>query len=180
MRREIRLALLICGFALGLPLAGGADVTQASSAQSPDDGLKLYFREADLLAMSAQKQETYNEEAPGDNPRIERAFPGAPPSIPHTTEDMLPITATENECLTCHHPDSASTGDIPFPPSHFLAPVMGKGKKNDPMVWVVKDYKKLNDLMGARYNCVMCHTQPATNVDTPKSNFIVEKIETKK
>ena len=48
--------------------------------------------------------------------------------------------------------------------SHFTAAVMGKGGANDPMIWVVKDYKKIKDVVGARYNCSMCHTPQATNV----------------
>lgn len=179
MQRKMQLVFLMIGFLWSLPLVGGADATQAPPLKEADDGLDVYFRDEDLLAMSAQTQEEYNPESPGDNPLIERAFPGAPPSIPHSTEDMLPITATENECLTCHHPNEAGKGDIPFPPSHLVAPVMGKGKKKDSMTWVVKDYKKLKDLMGARYNCVMCHTEQAKNVETPKSNFVVEKVEKK-
>ena len=152
MQRKMRLSLLAISLLIGVPLLG-AGPSSAPPAQAPakevDDGLDVFFREADVSATSEQAAEQYNEEAPGDNPLIERAFPGAPPSIPHTTEDMLPITANSNECLTCHHPNNATKGDIPFLKSHFMAPVMGKGKKKDAMVWVVKDYKKLKD---RRYN----------------------------
>jgi nitrate reductase cytochrome c-type subunit len=48
---------------------------------------------------------------------------------------------------------------------------MGNGGPNDPMAWVVKDYKKTEDLAGARYNCTMCHTPQATNVKQPKNHF---------
>lgn len=178
VQRKLRLGLLAIGLLLGIPLLG-AGPSDAPPTKEVEDGVEVFFRDADISATSEQAQEQYTEETPGDNPRIDRAFPGAPPSIPHTTEDMLPITATENECLTCHHPNEAGQGDIPFPKSHYMAPVMGKGKKQDSMAWVVKDYKKLKDLMGARYNCVMCHTEQATNVETPKSTFVVEKVEAK-
>jgi len=137
-----------------------------------DDGLDVYFRDAALLALSDQAPTEYPEVDAGDSKLIPRDFPHAPPQIPHTVEDMLPITNGDNECLECHHPENAVEGsDIPAPDTHFLAAVMGKGGPKDAMVWIVKDYKKTKDLAGTRYNCSMCHTPQATNVKTPRSYF---------
>jgi hypothetical protein len=52
---------------------------------------------------------------------------------------------------------------------------MGSGGKGDSMVWVVQRYEDTKGLGGSRYNCTMCHTQQATNVDTPSTKFIVLK-----
>jgi cytochrome c-type protein NapB len=86
---------------------------------------------------------------------------------------MLPITAADNECINCHHPDNtASEADRPIPKSHFERAVMRKTKKGNPMVFVVAGYEKSDDLAGSRYNCTMCHTPQATNVNTPRNKFI--------
>ena len=49
---------------------------------------------------------------------------------------------------------------------------MTRGKKGEPMVWVVKSYETAKDVVGNRYNCSMCHTPQATNVKTPKNRFV--------
>ena len=168
MRRRAQLSSwLVIGL---LPfLAAGA----TASEKEADDGLDIYFRDASLMALSDQAQESYPESEAGESKRIERAFPDAPPQIPHTLVDMLPITAGDNECVECHHPDNvASEADLPLPKSHFSRAVMGAGGKGDPMVWVVRGYEDSGDVAGSRYNCTICHTQQATNVDTPRSKFI--------
>jgi len=34
------------------------------------------------------------------------------------------------------------------------------------------DYQKNDDVFGARYNCNMCHTAQASNVDKPNNRFV--------
>ena len=153
-----------------LPLfAAGA----SAGEKETDDGIDVYFRDVSLIAMSNQALEVYPESEAGESMLIERAFPDAPPQIPHTVEDMFPITADDNECIECHHPDNvAGKEDSPLPKSHFSRAVIGAGGKADGMVWVVKRYEDAGDVVGSRYNCDMCHTPQATNVDTPKSDFV--------
>jgi cytochrome c-type protein NapB len=139
-----------------------------------DDGMDVYFRDVDLVALSDQDLPTYPEAEAGDSTRLGRAFPDAPPQIPHSVEDMLPISTTDKACLECHDPESvASEEDRPIPKSHYERPVMRKGKKGESMVTIVAKYKKGEKLPGSRYNCTMCHTPQATNVDTPRSSFVV-------
>ena len=148
--------------------AGAADDTKEA-----EDGLDVYFRDGDLLALTSQRLPVYPNTKAGESAMLERDFPDAPPQIPHTVVDMYPITMDENECLECHHPDNVtSKEDLPVTDSHFEAPVMGRGDPGDPMIWVVKDYKKIKDVVGARYNCDMCHVPQASNVDTPSNRFI--------
>jgi cytochrome c-type protein NapB len=117
--------------------------------------------------MSRQALEEYSEADPGDAGRLDRAFEGAPPQILHSVDGMLPITLGSNDCLDCHHPESAaSEEDAPLPESHFQTPVMAKGQPGEPMAWRVQGYKKGDDVAGARFNCVMCHTPQAKNVQT--------------
>jgi len=152
-----------------LTLGAGPPKPDAESG----DGLDLYFRDADLLAISEQDPVNYPDTAPGESKRGARDFPDAPPQIHHAVEDVLPITLDDNECLDCHHPENAlEKTDVPIPKSHFRAAVMGDGRPGDAMVWVVKGYKTTKDLDGARYNCTMCHTPQATNVTAPKNRFV--------
>jgi cytochrome c-type protein NapB len=151
--------------------AGSADDMKAAK-----DGLDLYFRDGALLALTEQDLPVYPDTPTGESALLPHDFPDAPPLIPHTVEDMYPITLDENECLDCHDPENAiSKEDVPLPESHFQAAVMGKGGPGDPMIWVVKDYKKIKDVVGARYNCDMCHTPQAENVDTPNSRFVTAR-----
>jgi cytochrome c-type protein NapB len=169
-RRSSRLGtlLLLPLFAVG----ASADEKQAEI----DEGIDIYFRDADLGALSDQALAKYIDTEAGESERIERSFPDAPPQIPHSVEDMLPITGDDNECIECHHPDNvASKEDLPSPKSHFQRVVMAKGKRDQGMVWVVQGYEKAEDVVGVRYNCVMCHTPQATNVKTPRSVFVTVK-----
>jgi cytochrome c-type protein NapB len=169
MRLDPWLAALL----LAAPLAAGAAEKARPEA---DDGMDVYFRDSDLSALSAQEVETYPADEAGESQRLGRAFPDAPPQIPHSVEDMLPITASENACIDCHHPDNvASAEDAPIPKSHFQRATMRKGKKNEAMVWKVDKYVDAGDLAGTRYECTMCHTPQATNVKTPASGFVTLK-----
>jgi cytochrome c-type protein NapB len=144
----------------------------AKEGAEPDDGLDVYFRDADLLALSEQELPAYPQADPGESARIPRDFPDAPPQISHAIDGMLPIMPGSNECLDCHHPENAiGPEDVPLPASHFETAVMGAGGPGEPMVWVVKDYRKAQDVVGARYNCSMCHTPQASNVKTPANSF---------
>jgi nitrate reductase cytochrome c-type subunit len=135
-----------------------------------DDGVDVYFRDADLGAMSSQALAEYGDADPGDAGTLKRSFEGAPPQILHTVEDMLPITSGSNDCLDCHHPENTSgEEDYPIPESHFQQAVMAKGQPGESMVWKVEGYKKGDDVAGTRFSCTMCHTPQAMNVKTPKT-----------
>jgi len=176
MRRRAQLSSwLVIGL---LPfLAAGVSANE----KERDDGMDVYFRDVEILSISDQAKPVYPESEAGESKRIDRAFPDAPPGIPHSVADMYPITADDNECIDCHHPDNvASKSDLPLPKSHFSRAVMGTGGKADSMVWVVKGYEDVKDVVGSRYNCSMCHTPQATNVDTPASSFITLTRDEKK
>lgn len=79
---------------------------------------------------------------------------GMPPMIPHTIDDAIPITVTQNECLGCHK--AAEPGKKakrpPTPESH----------------WVVTDGKRA--IEGRRYVCTGCHA-PQADVAPLVKNF---------
>ncbi len=172
MRKITVLTLWV--LALSTPaLMVGAETPQV------DDGVDVYFRDTGLLSTSEQALPKYPNTDPGDAKPLARAWENAPPGIPHTIEDMYPIDIESNECLDCHTPENATgKGDIPLSKAHFEVPQMGEGSSE--MVWVVKGYKEDKEINMARYNCSMCHTPQATNVDTPNSKFVEMKAEKSK
>ena len=159
-------------FLLAAPLlVAGKPKKDADPGAEPDDGLDVWFQDQALEVAAEQAKVEYIDADAGGSTLLERSWDGAPPQIPHTTEDMLPILADENECLECHHPDNTLTRkDKPLPDSHFERPEMGAGLEGG-QVWVITSYSKDEDVVGFRYNCVQCHTPQATNVPTPKSTF---------
>ena len=90
----------------------------------------------------------YQDEAsnPGEKPLPKRINREAPPVIPHSVADCLPITQSSNLCMDCHAiPGPKKKGEAtPIPASHYVdlrrAPE-AKGKQ----------------LAGARYVCISCH-----------------------
>ena len=159
MRRRMRPSSRLIGLVVPLLLLGAAG---GEPKQEPNDGMDIYFRDSDLEALAKQEEANFRETDAGESKLFERSFPDAPPQIPHTVEDMLPITGSENECLECHHPSNAiGKQDVPLPKTHFSRPVMAGGRTNEAMVWVVKSYEEAKDVVGSRYNCTMCHTPQA-------------------
>jgi nitrate reductase cytochrome c-type subunit len=176
MRRRAQLSSWLVIFVLPF-FAPGAGANE----KEMDDGIDVYFRDVELTALSDQGLEKYTDTEAGESKLFNRSFPDAPPQISHSVVDMFPITWDDNQCLECHHPDNvASEEDSPLPKSHFSRAVMGKGRKGESMVWVVEGYEEAKDVVGNRYDCSMCHTPQATNVDTPKSDFIRLKRRSKK
>jgi cytochrome c-type protein NapB len=153
-----------------LLVAGKPDKAEDPDKE-PEDGLDVWFRDQALEVAAQQATAEYIEADAGDSKLLERSWDGEPHQIPHSVEDMLPILIDENECLECHHPDNTvSKKDKPLPQSHFERPEMGMGLEGG-QVWVITSYRKDEDVVGFRYNCVQCHTPQATNVPTPESTF---------
>ena len=171
-------AALAAALAMGTFLGGCAGTTgeeaskEAAAPASTASDVVVFFRTASIESVGDQGMPEYPKTDPGDATRLARDVPDAPPQIPHSIEDMYPITLSSNDCLDCHLPENATgAGDVSIPKSHFKLPVMGKGPAGDPMVWVVKSYRDTQELAGTRYNCNMCHTPQATNVSMPLNRF---------
>ena len=93
-----------------------------------------------------------------------RAFPGAPPQVPHEVVSMLPITLDDNRCLECHdRPEmigqSEFKGGNPMNKEHYSA------------VGEAQSFKGWR-LSGARYNCNQCHVPQAGVVPLVKNTFV--------
>jgi nitrate reductase cytochrome c-type subunit len=87
----------------------------------------------------------FNSVDPGDSATRPRPNSKFPPVVPHSVEDLGPITKTDNPCLDCHDPEAAAYGDAPaVPPSHLIDLRRSPDVSGD-------------EVVGARYLCVSCH-----------------------
>ena len=74
-----------------------------------------------VTGVPAPKSYEYATKDPGDGKVLPRPFDAAPPLIPHTVDGILPITAADNACLTCHAIDKPEPGGpVPIPASHYV------------------------------------------------------------
>ncbi len=99
----------------------------------------------------------YAGKTAGENARLPRAFASAPPVIPHSTGDLLPITLDSNTCMDCHGvPGSPQDVPPPAPRSHFVD---------------TRDATERNrqQMAGARWLCTSCHV-PQTDAPLLVSN----------
>ncbi len=111
---------------------------------------------SDVLAPPRVKE---NDSAPGDRPVRPRAYPGAPPAIPHGISDFLPITKDQNACVDCHAVATKKKGEpTPIPASHYVDLRNAPGKRQEKVV-------------GARYVCTACHVPQQDVTPLVKSPF---------
>ena len=100
----------------------------------------------------------WTKPAAGEAQKYERSFENAPPMIPHDLEGLIPITADNNMCVSCHMPEVAKDVGATLIPISHLYSIRNK-----------KDLEgKLSD---DRFNCTTCHV-PQANVEAKfKNNF---------
>ena len=107
----------------------------------------------------------WTKPAAGESKRYDRSFENAPPLIPHDLEGLIPITADNNMCVSCHMPEVAKdVGATPIPKSHLYS---------------IRNKKDLEGkLSDDRFNCTTCHV-PQANVEAKfKNNFKPEYRDT--
>ena len=100
----------------------------------------------------------WTKPAAGESKRYDRSFENAPPLIPHDLEGLIPITADNNMCVSCHMPEVAKdVGATPIPKAHLYS---------------IRNKKDLEGkLSDDRFNCTTCHV-PQANVEAKfKNNF---------
>jgi len=138
-------------------LAAGCSSSSTTSVTSPAPSGPIADAELGLSKGSVFDVPTppavkANDSNPGEGPLVPRPYVIAPPRIPHTVGDFLPITQKQNACLDCHAVKEKQQGNpTPIPPSHYT------------------DYRNAPDrvggqVAGARYVCVSCH---AARTDAP-------------
>ena len=122
------------------PAAGAVPGIQDSS---------LGLSKTSVFDVPAPKPVEYITAEPGKGQLVPRAYPGAPPVIPHAISDYLPISRDENACQTCHAVTERKPGEpTPIPPSHYI------DWRNAPTV-------TRQQITGSRWVCTSCHVPQA-------------------
>ncbi|MGA7181662.1 MAG: nitrate reductase cytochrome c-type subunit [Thiobacillaceae bacterium] len=131
-----------------LALLGGTTTLYAGSPTIHDDSMGL--SKTSVFDNPAPPVFAYSDKAPNKSGVLPRAYPGAPPQIPHSIDGFVPIKADENSCLDCHDKPALMGKKIKgmataMPASHYTN-VDGKWQRNN-----------------NRYVCTQCHV-PQANV----------------
>jgi len=156
----VRPALL--GLVVGaLALAGArADDDPTTVTESPqpvsDSALSLY--PGSVFEVPDPPGFAWNDDEPGENARLPRAHPLAPPRVPHALEEFLPITPRSNACLDCHALDAGA--DAPEVPASHRTDLRRAPATVGPSV------------ASARWLCLSCHVPtsdaPALRIRAPR------------
>lgn len=136
-------AIVLAAAALGCAAARTAPGSAVGpGAPVPDAALGL--SRGSVFDVPAPPPVPVNASVPGDGSPAPRAYPGAPPVIPHAVADFLPITARENSCIDCHRVKERKDGEAtPIPPSHLVDLRRAPGGSGE--------------VAGTRYVCTACH-----------------------
>ena len=121
------------------------------------------LRGADAAATDqAPEEREYLGKKPGAQKNIARTFVGQPPLIPHAVENFDEVTLEENQCLSCHGPDTYK-------------------KKNSPRVGDnhFRDGKPTGELSMAHHTCQLCHA-PQVDAKPLVQNTFKGVVEAKK
>ena len=121
------------------------DEAPAAPVSVTDD--ELSYRNEPLMDPSDTPVPSFAAADPGDAELMSRAFENSPPLIPHNTDDLLPISIGDNQCLDCHLPENAEdSGATATPASHL---------------YDMRRDVQLTDLNPANFNCTQCHATQA-------------------
>jgi Nitrate reductase cytochrome c-type subunit (NapB) len=129
--------------------------TAAPAGEKPISDRDLSLYPGSVFEVPDPPPFAWNATDPGENTRLPRAYPTAPPRIPHGIADFVPIRLASNACLDCHAPGSGA-GAPELPASHRT------DFRNAPGVVGEK-------VAGARYNCVSCHV-PTSDAKPLRAN----------
>lgn len=142
MRKRVLIGAVLATCMLSLPASAVEDQS------IPDDSFGL--SKTSVFDDPAPDVFDYKGGDPGVNKNLPRSYHTAPPMIPHTIKDMVPITQASNLCKDCHvNPDLIGQKidpgvPNPAPASHY-------------------ENLKAGQLYMGRYNCTQCHA-PQANV----------------
>jgi cytochrome c-type protein NapB len=132
-------------------------ITLSSSGTADDsnaiDELNMGLSKTSVFDTPTPKVYTYSDAKPGYNDRLAKAWKELPPGIPHLVDEYLPVNLEDNQCLDCH--DKPKYIGKPWNTDRTV-------KNKSPMSRNHYATDELEDLAGARYNCMQCHV-PQSN-----------------
>ena len=162
-KQPSRIAILA---AISIMVLTAGMLAACSTAISEGD---LSLRKEALTATTVPETMIYRDAKPGQNPLIERSFFGAPPLVPHDMKGS--VRAEANDCLDCHF---AGKDKAPIlPPSHFIKARMvtqSRDKADTAQLTRFDGFFKVEKVAGNRYDCLLCHAQPAANANPLVAN----------
>ncbi|HEX9799539.1 MAG TPA: nitrate reductase cytochrome c-type subunit [Thermoanaerobaculia bacterium] len=142
MKRTALLALAAGALALAAAWAADEEKPPAEPAKPTSDAeLSLY--PGSVFTVPDPAGFAWNDSAPGDNERLARSFPLAPPRVPHGIAEFQPITLRSNACLDCHALDAGA--DAPELPASHRTDLRRAPESVTAAV------------AGARWLCLSCH-----------------------
>lgn len=147
MKRALVLSVVAGALALSGALAGDEPKKESRDPQAAppksisEANLSLY--PGSLFEVPDPAGFSWNDDDPGDNDLLARAFPIAPPRIPHDLTGFEPLTLKANACLDCHALGAGAEAPE-LPPSHRT------DLRQSPD-------KVATSVTGARYLCLACH-----------------------
>lgn len=149
MEKSVRKSVLFGAAITAAILSLSASAVQDQSI--PDDDLGL--SKTSVFDVPSPDVFEYGSADPGTvGKRVERSYNTAPPMVPHSIKDMVPIRQDFNLCKDCHVvPDMIGTKitpgvPVPAPVSHYVN-------------------VKAGELYMGRWNCTQCHA-PQANVNS--------------
>lgn len=139
------------------PKPAQANPTISAISAISDGDLSLYPGSLDAVPDPAGF--SWNDDDPGDNELLPRAFVLSPPRIPHTLAGLVPLTLKANGCLDCHALGAGA--DAPeLPPSHRTDMRNRPGEIG-------------TSVAGARFLCLACHV-PTSDAPAPRTSRLPE------
>lgn len=147
MRRTLSIALagLVAGLLTTMLIGEEPKKETAKAAaqgSSPTPEAELGLARGSVTATLSPDPVVPESSDPGVKPPLPRWNRVAPPMIPHSVADALPITRDANACVDCHLIDKQEEGDpTPIPVSHLAAAKAGASAA----------------VTGVRWVCTACH-----------------------
>jgi len=147
----MKITIVIAGL-ISLLCACAQQQSQTSQTLISDTDMGL--SKTSVFDAPAPQPFSYNENFPGSAGSVlPRAYPGAPPQIPHNIDGFKPVTANNNPCMACHHNPSLRGKKVAgtptaIPESHYV------DRRNNPGTMG-------EQVVGARYVCTQCHVPQA-------------------
>jgi nitrate reductase (cytochrome), electron transfer subunit len=143
-------------YEFALAMLVGSTVLSASAAEVRDDAIGL--SRTSVFDVPSPDAFAYIDKAPNKGGVLPSAYAGAPPQIPHSIDEFVPIKADKNSCLSCHDKPALMGKNISglataMPESHYTH-VDHKWQRNN-----------------NRYVCTLCHVPQADVKDLVGNTF---------
>lgn len=142
--------------AIALAVLAGLAALSAGAAEVRDDTMGL--SKTSVFDAPSPDAFAYSDKASNKSGVLPRSYEGAPPQVPHSIDEFLPIKADANACVGCHDKPALMGKKLKgiatsMPASHYTR-VDGKWQRNN-----------------NRYICTQCHVPQANVGDLVGNSF---------